>query len=676
MKIETISIDNPLFEEVKKLGKRNSTSLGHMPDGGFEDYAMNNGIIGAHENGILYGYLMFRKVYRNNRINIVHLCVNTTTRRHGIATQLLHRLIEKFNATNFRSLELHCRDDYRKASQLWSKIGFVAVNDKRSKSKVEHSLIHWVYTLKSDNSIFAPTNYPDAVVKALLDTNIIVRLRDHANSELDNPLILFADSIYYATQYFVSDETYSETLRDENQNRSKLTRNYIQSYQRVSASSISIIQLSKDLKNIIAGESVNDESDRRNIATCIVNEIPYLLTFDIPLISKSDAIELQYGVKIMHPTQFVVELDSLQNKDAYNPTFLQGSMYHTVSKIEVNELKTVQELFYRQKQGENYRSFKSTIFGIINKQHGRIKVVRNGSSIIGVIGVICENSTMDVPLIRVEDSKKGKYLFMHLVSDIISYAISEHVSCIHISEPFISELCVEIPQQMGFMAIEGVLTKYINDKVIKYDELASLIKNKENSINISVDSLSAYDIEKLFFPLKISDSDIPSYIIPIKPYWAQSLFDHIEASLSLFGVDTVKLWNIENVYYRSIRPNIEKSGARILWYVSDDHNSSRRKGIVASSYLDQVHIGEAKRLFERFKHYGVYDWSNIMDLTNHTPSTIIKALIFSHTEVFQSIVPLNLIREILGNKNMTFQSPYKISAANYFRIYEQKNGRI
>lgn len=265
---------------------------------------------------------------------------------------------------------------------------------------------------------------------------------------------------------------------------------------------------------------------------------------------------------------------------------------------------------------------------------------------------------------------------MHLVSDIISYAISEHVSCIHISEPFISELCVEIPQQMGFMAIEGVLTKYINDKVIKYDELASLIKNKENSINISVDSLSAYDIEKLFFPLKISDSDIPSYIIPIKPYWAQSLFDHIEASLSLFGVDTVKLWNIENVYYRSIRPNIEKSGARILWYVSDDHNSSRRKGIVASSYLDQVHIGEAKRLFERFKHYGVYDWSNIMDLTNHTPSTIIKALIFSHTEVFQSIVPLNLIREILGNKNMTFQSPYKISAANYFRIYEQKNGRI
>jgi len=43
------------------------------------------------------------------------------------------------------------------------------------------------------------------------------------------------------------------------------------------------------------------------------------------------------------------------------------------------------------------------------------------------------------------------------------------------------------------------------------------------------------ELERLFWPTKITDSCIPCFIVPIKPVWAQHLFDEGLASQTLFG---------------------------------------------------------------------------------------------------------------------------------------------
>ena len=64
MRIEFINGEHPLYPKVKKLGRKYGATLGFMPEGGFDDYAMRKSIITASEGDVLLGYLMFRQTSR------------------------------------------------------------------------------------------------------------------------------------------------------------------------------------------------------------------------------------------------------------------------------------------------------------------------------------------------------------------------------------------------------------------------------------------------------------------------------------------------------------------------------------------------------------------------------------------------------------------------------------
>lgn len=677
MTIEIINNEHPLFPAVKDLGRKYASTLGFMPDGGFDDYGKRSGIIIAQDNGMLQGYLLFRESLRYNRVNIVHLCVDAKYRGSNVSGLLLQNLVKEYKNTNYNSIELWCRDDYNDAVKLWSRFGFTADMDKRSKSVEEHSLIHWRYVLKPQSSLFNPVNYSDEIVSVLLDTNIILKLRDgKVSSSLDNPYVLLSDSIRPLIECFVSGETYNETLRDDQDERARQTRKLLVDFHLITAPSGKITTLSEELKQYIPGKRVNDESDRRQVATCIECGIPYLLTFDQPLINKSEIIEDNYGIKIIHPTQFVIELDAILNKEEYNPTTIKGSIYDTISKIGSDQLAHLISLFWQQKMGEDKRMFKTKLHDIIQGANGSVKTIKHDNTITALIGKRDSPLEIDLQIVRVKNTKQGKYLFMNLMSDIIMEASRTNIHKITICDKYLLPIQKEILSKIGFVQIEQTYVKYIYSKTIDLAAVKQLLVGSYQFEDDVLTGLSPFEIETLFFPLKIKDANIPSYIIPIKPVWAKELFDSFEATQTIFGADTNKLWNIENVYYRNIKPNLEKSGARILWYVSDDKKSTRRKGIVACSYLDDCIIGQAKELFDRFKHYGVYEWHDLMRFCNSQPDKIIKALIFSHTELFDNVISLSLIRKILklngGSENTTFQSPLEVSSDVFFQIYERR----
>ena len=147
------------------------------------------------------------------------------------------------------------------------------------------------------------------------------------------------------------------------------------------------------------------------------------------------------------------------------------------------------------------------------------------------------------------------------------------------------------------------------------------------------------------------------------------MFDKLIAGESLFGADVQKLWNVENIYYRSTKPINERFPARILWYVSADKKHSRSKAIVACSYLDESLTGLPKDMFRRYKHYGIYEWENIYNLCNKNVETLVRVLKFSQTQLFEKPVSYSTVSQILGTKN-TFASPVLISEDKYISIYK------
>jgi hypothetical protein len=240
-----------------------------------------------------------------------------------------------------------------------------------------------------------------------------------------------------------------------------------------------------------------------------------------------------------------------------------------------------------------------------------------------------------------------------LISGFIDKAIKKGLAQIHVRENYLSDSQKSILSRMGFDYISDIWTKIICNKTILSSQIEELSKElpnhyfiyKTNNCSEEEKKDLLLKLERKLFPLKISDLELPCYIIPIKPYWAGQLFDSHISGATIFGADERRIWNFENVYYRSTKPIKELAPARILWYASSDKNTQRSQAVIATSYLDEVMTGKPKDLFKQNKHYGIYEWKNIYELCKQDIETPIRALRFSGTEVFPNPISLSTIRK-------------------------------
>lgn len=682
MQFEYINQYHRFFQDVATLGKKHSSTLGFMPEGGFLDHAEKKCIIIAHNDTELAGYLMFRLVPRHYRVSIVHLCVKEEFRGQNIAVQLLDKLRSKYESS-FNGISFSCRDDYQHATNVWKKYGFIPKHKKRSRSIEENYLNIWWYDFNKPD-LFSIANQSSPKVKALLDANIIIKLRDSdVNHEpLRDPRALLADWLVDEVDYYHAPEILNEIARDKDSSRAKKTKAFLSNFIEAKFNIEESKSIIEKLKQYISGTIVNDQSDRIQLASAIASEASYFITLDTGILEKRNEIENIYEIQIFTPQEFILEIDQLLNKEEYSPARLAGVIFHTISKVSQSELNNYIDLFLSKSTSEKKTSFQNIVFAKTAKaQSSKVKVVKTNNQAIAFIGYECADNSLVVSFVRLLDTEQKQTLFMQLISDLIVKSIRKGLFQIQIKEKFLSENQEVVLSKMGFDKSSGTWIKLVFNRMIDSSTTADLDTRFNSHPLIDKLKISTgdekvqilMDIERKLFPLKFSDLDILCYIIPIKPYWAGQLFDPYISGATLFGADEKRIWNFENVYYRSTKPITEVAPARVLWYASTDKKSTRQQAIVAASYLDEVMTDKPKVLFQRNKHYGIYEWQNIYDLCNKNIETPIRALRFSGTEVFVNPIKLSCIREIFlanGRPPNTFASPVKVNNEVFNQIYQ------
>lgn len=171
------------------------------------------------------------------------------------------------------------------------------------------------------------------------------------------------------------------------------------------------------------------------------------------------------------------------------------------------------------------------------------------------------------------------------------------------------------------------------------------------------------------WPMKLSDTDIPCFIVPIKADYAVQLFDEklYNQEFSLFENDKPEpALSIENAYFKTEKQSVPKAPARILWYVSSS-NYIGTPAIRACSYLDRIEKGTAKELFEKYKRLGVLEWKDLQKLSEKGN---VATYVFSYTELFDHPVGLEEIRALIARPRETFQSYCSIDEKTFLRIYQ------
>ena len=134
---------------------------------------------------------------------------------------------------------------------------------------------------------------------------------------------------------------------------------------------------------------------------------------------------------------------------------------------------------------------------------------------------------------------------------------------------------------------------------------------------------------------------MPTFVIPIRPGWAQELFDHDPPQGVLKLRDRRLGLAREHVYYRSKAKYIQ-APARLLWYVSSDDPNA---GVRACSWLEATTTDRPGTLYRKFGSQGVYTRADIEGAAGS--DGFATALSFSRTELFQNHLTLKRCREIV-----------------------------
>lgn len=683
----TIDHNSPHLEEVIRLWRIYSDTLGHFPKGAFDDHAKKRQIIVAlNDKATLVGYLMYRQTQRT--ISIVHLCIDQQNRGQGLAKRLFAHL--RTLSGHAEDIRLTCRRDYE-ANSIWPRLGFQPVYEKPGRGSERKLLTIWRYELQRP-PLLAAMYKTQALQKisAVVDANVFYDLQDMGNEETNG---LTADFVDEAINLCITGEMSVEIHRHEDPQERQRRRGFLQEFEQVVAPDEAMDGIFSQLKGYHPRSSLSDRdrSDLRHLAHAIGGSASLFITRDDTLLGLSERVHAEYGINILRPCDVVIRLDEIRREDAYRPQRLSGSGFK-IARIQTGEYEHIVSLI-REPTAAGKNEVATKLRRALSRpvDNECFLVKNHGDESLAVYCMdYSATEKVDVSVLRLlAKNSLSNTLARGLLDAIVNEARRRNVDIITVSVENLQSDFVEALREASFLGTKppiklcipvvdtcNGIAQRIHQMAAEHADVKEVATDIATALEHLDGELSPFQVvetEKLLWPAKIIDERVSNFIVPIRAKWAQELFDTDLARQTLFGAHRPELiFNTENVFYRAARPRVMKAPARVLWYVSRDGKYQGAQSVRACSYVDEVLIGKPKELFRQFRRLGVYRWEDVFELTEQNLDGELMAFRFSRTELFHRPVDWHTLQQVLRRtkgRGSQIQSPESISSQTFLELY-------
>ncbi len=665
------------FNEAVKLGDRNSNTLGFLPYEAFKKYAKENMLIGVFEKNAenLMGYLLYRVSF--NRVTIVHCCISDKYRNKNVAFSLVEYL--KQNTKQYDGIKLSCRNDYG-IDKVWEKFNFVPVSEKIGRSKKKLPLTIWWFPHYQNNLLTQISEYEiNNKIVAVIDMNIFLDIKGERKEE---SLALKSDWLLSEAILYYTREIHNEINKAKTHELRKSSRQLLNYFKELPfKDEDEFSKILSELKKEFPLKHKNDKSDLNHIAYSISGGAQFFITRDNEIFKKNKFFN-KYNLTVYRPSEFITHLDENIQISKYKPQSLIGTSINS-KRVTVKNIDLYTATFLKPNERKNhFQKIIRNSLALPNKFE-LITISKKKQLLAFVIFDRTSENKLIIPVFRFLNSSLRTTLTKHILFKSILTAINEDKAFIEITEKYLEDDITIAIQEARFVKLNNTWQKANIKDVLDTKNLYSKIsqdpsvKNIVAKINANVENtsefLKIYNYERFLSPLKIKDLEIPSYIIPIKPKWAEQLFnDKSHEKLAFFEPEYELLLNRENVYYRSATPKVLKAPARILWYSSENKITKVKGSIIASSYIDEIFIDKPKKLYKQFEKLGIYKWKDISEKSGE--KELLMAFVFSDTELFKDPISLKKTCKIfsaLEHKKFMAVTPIKIKSETYFEVLKQ-----
>jgi GNAT superfamily N-acetyltransferase/predicted nucleic acid-binding protein len=692
--IEAIDEKSPHLQTVIALGDANKATLGFFPKRAFLEHSARRQIIVAFSpQRECLGYLLYGIARSYNRITLTHLCISPSHKGKGITKKLVTYL--KDITKEYSGIGLTCRRDY-KLENMWSKLGFVAQHDKSART-LGKELTYWWLDYGKPNLFSVGINQQlESKLCVVIDAKIFFDLSQPESIDYQESQSLLADWLKPEISLCLTEEIFNKINELSSSLARKRQQNYAKTFTYLPCLNKIIETIYGRIKAFFRQNvSICNESDLRYLARTIAADAQIFVTREPLLLQLADEIYKTFRLSVITPTELINRLDDLRRNTEYQPVRLAGTLLKQI-RVQGGQESFFNDYFQSEDQGETKAKFQQKLRRFLAETDKfECSVVFEGENqpLALVVYDRHKQHELEIPMFRITKNSLAATIAHHLLFQIASLSAREKRQFTRINDPHLQEVVITAIQKDTFVKVNdgwlraniavaetaSHLSKYLTDLVTTLGDEYNFCRQISQSMNTDsahTDIKAMWDIERYIFPAKIIDADIPTFIVPIKPFWAHQLFDAKLANQTIIGATKTELaLNREAVYYKSkkapkqLQPGVN---GRILWYVSADKYSNRGytevSAVRACSRLDEVFIGKPKDLYRRFRDLGIYEEKNLLDVANNNLEKEIMALRFSDTELFNEPIPLVKIQEVLGNQTTIPTTTY-IYANNFARIY-------
>ena len=663
MNITISKLTSADLDAVDNLMKHDSKTLGFLPRQALLDYFKKEGVFGARtSDGRLIGYLLYAAY--SDYFRIAHLCVSEESRGQGIARRFVDELKEA--VTTQKRIQLHCRRDFA-ANGMWPELGFIPLDEKTGRSAAGRRLTHWCLTLAPDDQLsLFQAKTSEETLDIVIDAQIFFDFYEAESDKTKPSKALFYDFSGDSLKLWITDELFNEINRHGNHEQREKSRQRALEFPRIEYNPQSMEHFEKVLSTLLPDNKANQKSDIRHVAKTAASDVDIFVTKDQALLRKSEKIADLTNLRVLSPTNLIIQLHELSENQAYVPKRVSGVglKWERLASANLASLPLTSFLNHQEKKGKFEEKLNSLLAG---PDHNECEILRSGNDILA-IRVLTHDSDeiLTVLLARVARSADRLLFGRFLIAGTIYKAIERNLDMVKFeASPLTSSLVPDL-LDVGFTRCNDSFVRFCFPRCLSYEETLSAISELCTESTNNYRGMSDIELERHCSPLSLAP-DQGYFLVPIKPGYAMSLIDSSQSADDLFGGKTSVLLRWDHVYYRSkTRHHMLKPPARILWYESEP-----RRQIVAVSHLDAVEIGTPKALFKKFKKFGILKWEDIFQMCKGDPLKEIMVLKFSHTFPFREPISLDAMRTVYkeGGVSLTLQSPSKVSTEIFQKLF-------
>ena len=512
---------------------------------------------------------------------ITHLATSPSGRGRGAGRALVEHLSRIHDASS--GIGLHCRRDYS-ANGFWQRVGFVARSEREGRSREGMPLTFWWRDHAHPGLFSLSTDLTSAgQAAAAIDANVFFDLVGPERPQGQESLALRADWLQSEVILCLTDEIFNDIHRDPDTERRKQRRIAAEKYRLINISPTLVDLRRAAIRDFFpAVLDPQTSSDLEHLSRTAAAAIPYFITRDADLLRKDAAVTATVGVSILTPTEFISRLDQLRREASYRPIRLAGNIIN-LSLMRADEVEGVLKVFAGKEPGTLRQALRALLGepGVFTCQIARGQT-ENPLAIIAH----SENkhhSSFDVGLFRVhgggDAETVARYLLHHLIlqaaergrklirlvdsdHEVVTRAAFEEYGFVRQGDKGLVKFCGRVVQPAAEVGreLQSLSTELFAEDTQVFKPTIDALKKMELSSRTSFTASA----EQVLWPAKLVDAALPSFLISIKPTWAERLFDEGLASEMLLATGSGRLLAKEGVYYRAARRAGLSAPARIL----------------------------------------------------------------------------------------------------------------